>query len=271
VTDSHTDAERSDVVDRAERDFVASWWEVAGAGGLERHDDNGIRWFHTGLSAPHANAVVSTAATEDEADDAIDRVLGELRSRGVPFVWWTTPASRPADVAARLTDRGMRPLDTWPCLAVVPRDIGRAAPVAGLEVRRVSDDASLRAYLDIVTPILMPAGFDVLFEASVRGIGLHEGAAMTHFLGLLDGSPVATSALLTSTDVAGIYNVATIEAARGRGIGAAMTVAAVDAGAATGRDLAALEASTMGRPIYERLGFRHVADFVSYADPSAAG
>ena len=69
---------------------------------------------------------------------------------------------------------------------------------------------------------------------------------------------------MTAGGAAGIYNVTTVEAARGRGIGAAMTVAAVRHGADLGLDLATLQASTMGRPVYERLGFEFVCDLLPY-------
>jgi ribosomal protein S18 acetylase RimI-like enzyme len=78
---------------------------------------------------------------------------------------------------------------------------------------------------------------------------------------------VATVSLLTAGGAAGIYNVATIEAERGRGIGAAMTAAAIRHGAARGFTVATLQASTMGRPVYERLGFRFVCDLVPYRSP----
>ena len=85
-----------------------------------------------------------------------------------------------------------------------------------------------------------------------------------HYVGYLDDEPVATASLITAGSAAGIYNVATVAAVRGRGIGAAMTAFAVRAGADRGMQVATLQASTMGRPVYERMGFEFVCDFVPY-------
>ena len=53
----------------------------------------------------------------------------------------------------------------------------------------------------------------------------------------------------------GVYLVGTAPAARGRGLGGAVTAAAVSA---LGPRPALLTSTTMGRPVYERLGFRPV-------------
>jgi len=65
----------------------------------------------------------------------------------------------------------------------------------------------------------------------------------------------------------GVYSIATIESARRRGYGAAMTARVMADGVVAGWDVAALQASEMGRPIYERLGFRTVVRYVAYIDP----
>jgi hypothetical protein len=46
-----------------------------------------------------------------------------------------------------------------------------------------------------------------------------------------------------------------------------MTAAAIRHGAGRGFTIATLQASTMGRRVYERLGFRFVCDLVPYRSP----
>jgi ribosomal protein S18 acetylase RimI-like enzyme len=101
-----------------------------------------------------------------------------------------------------------------------------------------------------------------------RAIGFDQDAPEEHVIGLLDGTPVATASLMVAGGAAGIYNVVTLESVRRRGIGTAMTAAAVRRGAERGMELATLQASSMGRPVYERLGFRFVCDLVPYRPPA---
>ena len=72
-------------------------------------------------------------------------------------------------------------------------------------------------------------------------------------LPISDGEPVCTSALVRNADVAGIYFVATLEDFRGRG--AAVTWEAARDGIEHGCRFASLQASELGRPVYERMGF----------------
>ena len=85
------------------------------------------------------------------------------------------------------------------------------------------------------------------------------------WIALLDGVPVAAAALFVGAGVAGIYNVATVPEARGRGIGRAVTAAALAEAVARGQHTAVLGASELGYPVYRRLGFRDVSRLRSYA------
>ncbi|HWI94724.1 MAG TPA: GNAT family N-acetyltransferase [Solirubrobacterales bacterium] len=81
------------------------------------------------------------------------------------------------------------------------------------------------------------------------------------FLALLDGEPVGIAMTMVSHGVAGIYWVGSLEQARGKGIGRAVTVAATNAGFELGADLASLQASPMGKPIYEAMGYETAFEY----------
>jgi ribosomal protein S18 acetylase RimI-like enzyme len=80
------------------------------------------------------------------------------------------------------------------------------------------------------------------------------------FVGYLDGVPVATSAYVPSEGAVGLYNIATVPAQRAKGIGEAITRATVDAALREcGPAAIVLQSTIAGRSLYERLGFRTVA------------
>ncbi|MBI3647742.1 MAG: N-acetyltransferase [Actinobacteria bacterium] len=97
-------------------------------------------------------------------------------------------------------------------------------------------------------------------EGAVPGTVCDERAldAWRFWIGYVDGRPVSTSAAFASDDFVGVYAVATMPEARGRGYGEALTWAATISDSSLP---AALQASSMGRPVYERMGYRTVTEF----------
>ena len=256
------------LVATVEDDFVAAWWLLAEVTDAERHDDGSIRWFRTGLPDAYCNQVLITRLRGADADAAIEHVRRRVGRDGAPLTWWVMPSFTPADLGERLVQLGLVRERAWPAFALPLRDLPELPAIPGLVVRRVNDDTDLESYLGIVGQTLSSSeAFTGLLRDASRRIGFEDDAPEEHFIGLLDGVPVATASLLVAGGAAGIYNVATLEPARRRGIGAAMTVAAVRRGAARGLRSATLQASDMGRPIYERLGFRFVCDLVPYRSP----
>jgi ribosomal protein S18 acetylase RimI-like enzyme len=77
--------------------------------------------------------------------------------------------------------------------------------------------------------------------------------------------------LLTTGHIAGLYWVAVDARFRGRGLGAAITAHAANAGRARGCELASLQASPAGEPVYRRMGFTTVRHYLRYDLPLAAG
>ena len=76
-------------------------------------------------------------------------------------------------------------------------------------------------------------------------------------LGRLNGQPVATNIILNGAGVVGVYGIAVIPSARGKGIGAAITLQPMlDARDQEGYNYAVLFSSEMGVPVYKRIGFR---------------
>ena len=78
------------------------------------------------------------------------------------------------------------------------------------------------------------------------------------WVGRVDGRPVTTATAFIDEGFVGIYAVATARDARRRGYAEAVTWAAT----LCRPDLpATLQASEMGQPVYERMGYRTIADF----------
>lgn len=130
----------------------------------------------------------------------------------------------------------------------------------------------------VVKRVVTPDELTHFQETAAKGFSLPEGAgpfAITAqirdlpdvdlFIGYTDGRPASTSMLIKTGPVAGIYWVATREKYRGRGFGEAITLHAVLAGREQGCAFASLQATAMGRPVYQKIGFINPYDYRVYA------
>jgi hypothetical protein len=140
-------------------------------------------------------------------------------------------------------------------------------PPAGLAIRRVETPDLLVGYRDTAFGAF---GYPLPVAPRFMNERLFGLPQVRLFAGLVDGSVVATSMLIASGAVAGIYWVATLEGHRGRGYGEALTWAAVAGGREFGCRIASLQASKLGRPVYARMGFAHVLDYEHLLPPPAA-
>lgn len=227
--------------------------------GAETGRDDAGCWTLSGVPFPFFNSVVATAASPERADVAIERVVARARRRGVPVLWWIGPSTRPADLGARLERHGFERDEPAPGMLLELAHLpARGAAPAGLVVERVSDAAALAAW---VTVMRIGFGIESELEAPWRAwlsaVGLGDDSPFRHFLARLDGVPVATASVLLAAGVAGVYNVATLPAARRRGCGAEVTRQALAAARdREGQAWSILHSSPMGLRVYRALGFR---------------
>ena len=138
--------------------------------------------------------------------------------------------------------------------------------VPELDIQRVTDAAGIDAHRQAATTGF---GADPAVAEGTVCVDLLERPECVVYVGYADGNPVVSGMGWRTGRTIGVYSIATIPAARRRGFGAAMTARVVADGALAGCDVAVLQASEMGRPIYERLGFRTVIGYDAYRASSA--
>jgi GNAT superfamily N-acetyltransferase len=225
-----------------------------GYGSAERTDD-GVTLYRSGVRHGQLNGILRVA------DGRFSEALVRARTFGrLPWLWWVGPDSYPG-LADDLLAAGGVEVGRMPVMAAPVDEVAAVDVPAGLTIEPIGGPGSLELFVDAYAD---PMGVDrdqrraaVLMEAG------HPEAPqrLVRWAGWLDGRIVATSALLDSDGVAGIYVVATRESYRRRGIGAALTAAAVAEGRRRGLTVVSLQASALGQPVYERLGLRTVAEY----------
>ncbi|WP_422735393.1 GNAT family N-acetyltransferase [Micromonospora sp. WMMD729] len=211
----------------------------------------------------HARAATLNVAYDLSPEPDLD-VLHELAtevSRQVEA--WSIMVRYDADgsVAELAARHGLAARSDLPLLAGAADELVLRADEAQLaRVRRVGAADSDR-YTDVLT-----RGFeapDGLFGPLMGGAVL-DAERIDGYLYEEDGQLLGTGLGMHTRGVVGVFNIAVVPAARGRGLGRAITEKVVRDGVAAGADAAYLQSSALGRPLYESMGFRFQENWIAF-------
>ena len=225
------------------------------AAGAEERDDERVRWVIGNSPIDYHNCVVFADLTREEAEGEIEASLQRMRSHGVPGSWHVGPSMRPPDLGGRLIAHGFEYVGDDIGMSVDLSELPERVPVPeNLVIERVHDEAGLAAWVEALGSGFGEGPVEAEWVGEMyRRLGF-EGP-WRHYLGILAGEPVATATSFFCAGVAGIYFVCTVERARRRGIGAAVTLAALREARKMGYGVGVLGSSEMGYPVYRGLGF----------------
>jgi GNAT superfamily N-acetyltransferase len=223
----------------------------------------------SGLPAP----AFSGAAIEREPEDA-PAALGWaeqiFRSRGASLGVVVERGRHPT-VERALAAMDLGVISTELAMAVETRRVSPPLPIDGLEVRRATSVEDLDAMATLEVDAF---GTDAETAGGFFSTGILEQPAVSLYVARFDGVAVSMTYTQTHGGSLGVFGVATARSARGRGYATAITATAILEGRRDGADLAWLQASRIGVPVYQRMGFEVVSTWevwVRSARPARAG
>jgi len=232
----------------------------------EEHFENEkfTRWY-SHLQHPWFNGVLSSSAPQEQDSAFIEATIQYFRDQKVAaFTWWMEPQVQSADWKPLLSQYGFGFSNDTPGMAADLQALNAPAQtVDGLEVRVVADEASLQAWAHVFTH---GYGLPAEWESAIYALGFQLGLGfpIRNYLAYLNGKPVATACLFLGAGVAGIYSVSTLPEARGKGIGAAVTLRPLQNALEMGYRVGVLQSSQSGFNVYRKLGFRHLCQIENF-------
>jgi len=222
------------------------------------------RWYSP-LQHPWFSGVLSSNPFAAQDDAFIAATIQHFRTQGVhAFTWWLEPHLKPADWEPALSKHGFGFSDDTPGMAADLRALNASiATMDGLEIRAVADAESLRTWAKIFTAGYgLPPDWEDSVFTEWHKLGLE--FPLKNYLGYLNDEPVSTACLFYGGGAAGIYSVSTLPKARGKGIGAAVTLQLLLEAREKGYRIGVLQSSAMGFNVYKKLGFRHLCQIENF-------
>jgi GNAT superfamily N-acetyltransferase len=267
VAEVLTDTSASAVAWALEHNYEASLSAIVSASGTLQRDDE----LTVGLSRIPGrafNGVFRAQLRPDRTPDQIAALvaatLRQFADAGCPMRWFVGPSTTPPDLGTYLVAAGLTAVGDHPAMGIelaiapdepTPPDL-RIEPVSSLEAAltwaRVSTE-----------------GFGGALPGDDSAVRVFASAVLSSpsqhiYLGWQGGEAVATCAACYAAGVVGLYSIATLPQARRRGVGRAMTLAALREARAQGYRVGVLESSEIGEPVYTSVGFRKVCSMPGF-------
>lgn len=226
----------------------------------------GVALLDSGLPIRPFNQVL----VENEAAtvEAMASAVATIRERGNPYLV-NLRIGRDDRFVPLMESLGLvaDPELVMPGMALypIPEDHGSSLP--GYEIVRIEREAQLD---DHIRATALGLGMPEALARSLIRPSVFDIPGLFGYTGYADGEAVTSGVGFRTGRTIGVYNIATVPAARRHGYAEAMTRRIADDAVREGCDVATLQASAMGLPIYERMGYRSVVEYRGYIEPDSA-
>ena len=223
-----------------------------------------LNYGATMLNLAGLNRITSGDAERVPEDADIELVLAET-AHAPAVTWWIPPGPAAAGIESKARERGFvddPDDDSAPAMWISLDGLVGPDLASGVAIERAVSPAAVHEATLVAGEGfgMSPAAASAMADLFTRLGDRPDGAARV-FVANLDGRPVATAVAVLDGDAVGVYNVATLPDARGRGLGGAITLAALLDARSRGATLGVLESSEMGYSVYRRIGFREAGRF----------
>ena len=241
----------TDLYTRGAATLLASWEEYArGSAGdaLERLEGVSAAVFpHEPERSVYNNALLDRDLGPDDRASAIDAMEAAYSAAGVDrYAAWVHETDH--GMRAELSDRGYTVAETTRAM--------------GMSLEDISPTLSEH-------PLVRPKWPEYLQYLEKVGVppGLLSGADPSRFhllMARLGGENIATAMTFDHDGDCGVFNVSTLEHARRRGLGTALTAQLIHDARERGCSTASLQSTAMAERVYAAVGFRDLGTILEY-------
>ena len=240
--------------DTIEADFAALQTTISRSPALQSGDEPDATVYWSSSPLPLLNVIANASISPEATAGRVAELIAPFVKRGLPFQWVTTPRTTTPALEAALAQAGL---------------LAREYPAMHVSLGAAIDPGTPD---DVFIDVAWPDGVEPASRIILEALG-HPASQQDGTLGVLDtmdpadnqffvarslrtGEVLGASTMHNRGNSAMFANVSTTPAARGRGIGKALTGTMMNRAASTGAQSATLVTNSSAYPTYVELGFR---------------
>ena len=227
--------------------------------------------YTTGLDNPIWNQVTLKSLNLERIGSHIEEIKSHFEQKGLQFTWFTGPKTESSVLNKHLEKHGLVEAYSMPGMSIdIAKIPDKPQPIHDFQVKPVLDDETLENYLGVMIECFSGTlrGMENKMPEIIRFTGLTEDSTSRHWVGYLNGEAVGSGAYVLDHGVAGIVNIGTCDAARRKGIGTEMTLLPLRDAKRRGYRVGVLHSSTVGKFVYDKIGFTEQCKIYAYRNPT---
>jgi hypothetical protein len=182
-----------------------------------------------------------------------------VQENKAPNGWTVGPLTKPNDLGLILEKNGFLSAYHQAGMAINLKNLKKKRVMENdLEVEMIEKEESLKQWITVVSTV-----FGLKIDSELIKFLLLE-PEVKFFLGIFEGKVVSALMLYLSSGVAGLHAVSTLSEYRNKGFGLTISKVALIDAHKIGYKVGVLQASSLGEPMYRKLGFKKYCDIISY-------
>lgn len=215
-----------------------------------------IKWVYTGGKS--TNRIFPLQLNEGNIDERLSKVLDRFKAWNASANLYVSSGTYPKNIEEHLLEHGKVYAGKWAGMAIdingFSRDIRKTPDI---KIVKADDSETIKIWSK-TTGISFSVSQKIMgdMQKLYVALGSKNRDRLFYYMGLKNGIPAATALLFKDGNIAGLYMVGTLPEARGYGIATDMVVHALKEAALMGCSVAILQASQMGKGVYDKIGFK---------------
>ncbi|MBY9016916.1 MAG: hypothetical protein KGD68_14595 [Candidatus Lokiarchaeota archaeon] len=197
---------------------------------------------------------------DSDIDFEIENVKKLIQSDKAPDGWTVGPLTKPNNLGKSLLKHNFSDVFHQAGMALGLSKLNKIASInSTLVVKKVENDEELSNWSKIVSMVFhIKVDHELLKDLRVE-------SDVTFYLGIYNEKYVSTLLLYLIPGVAGLHAVTTLPDYRNKNFALTMSNRALLDAHDLGYKYGVLKASTMGQPVYKKLGFKKYCDIITYS------
>ena len=254
------------LVQSVEQNLV-QWVKLKGRlPGVELHCDPDAVWTFSATNKL-SNQVCALRFESEAVDSKLDKILERYRRHRAAVNWWVGPSATPHDLSNRLRAHGLSCRNRIPGMAIDLNDIKDTfSDPCGLTLGVIEDFSIFEKFEHPSIGRISTDCCQTQLDDKIR-LTQMSPQCVWHFSANLEGEPLGSATVFVGAGVAGVYDVAVVRRARGRGIGTDIVLAALRFARDLGYRDAVLHTSGEAESIYRKIGFQPVCTISQWYYP----